>query len=238
MDILSIIVCCRNEEKTINTILQKLFKISLPKGWQKQIIVIDNCSTDRTREILKNVNRKDTEIIFQTINKGKGNSVKKGFSLSKGKYIIPQDSDLEYDPKDIPIILDKALKKDLDLVIGSRRKNKKNFHKYWINEFGANFLTSIFNFLYRTNFTDIASCYKLMKSDKIKKIDFECDGFDLDYEIVGKFIKKKITYDEVGINYSSRTFEEGRKTIFMENNIYLDGFKALFLLLKIWIFYK
>ena len=238
MNKLSIIVCCRNEEKTINTILDKIYNLSLPTGWQKEIIIIDNCSSDNTRKLLSAINRNDTKIIFQEINRGKGNSVKRGIKISTGNFIIPQDSDLEYDPIDIPKILNLAIQNNLGLVIGSRKKNKKKFHKYWINELGANTLTNLFNIIYKTNFTDIASCYKLMESSIIKNIELESDGFDLDYEIVSKLIKNKVAYDEVEINYTSRSFEEGRKTVFMENNIYLDGIKALFLIIKILIFYK
>ena len=233
---LSIIVCCRNEEKTIMIILNKLFKLSMPNDWEKDIIIIDNCSTDNTRELLSKIDRKDTRVVYQKINQGKGNSVKLGIQYASGDFIIPQDSDLEYDPIDIPALLTSALENNYDFVIGTRKKSKSRFHKYFINEIGANFLTYFFNFLYSTNFSDIASCYKLMRATTIKKLNLYCDGFDLDYEIVSKLMKAKVKYNELPISYKSRSFEEGRRTVFMKNNIYFDGLKGLFIMIKIKLF--
>ena len=155
-----------------------------------------------------------------------------GIKFSSGYYVIPQDSDLEYDPSDINNILKSALENKYDFVIGTRFQRGKRFHKYWINEFGANILTYIFNILYKTNYTDIASCYKLMKSDILKDFKLKCNGFDLDYELCAKFSKIKIRAGEKKIKYSSRSFKEGRKTLFSKNNIYVDRLKGLFVILK------
>ena len=143
---LSIIVCVSNERKTIKKILKKINQLRLVSPWKKEIIIVDNCSIDGTREILSKIKRNDTRIIFQKINIGKGHSVKTALKFCTGQYVIPQDSDLEYDPSDIRKILNFALRNKHDFVVGSRTKNGKRFHKYWINEIGANFLT-IFLFL-------------------------------------------------------------------------------------------
>ena len=119
---LSIIVCSRNEEKTIEQILNKIFMLTLPNLWSKEIIVIDNCSTDNTKEILSNLNHKDMIVIHQKVNLGKGNSVKLGIKKATGDFLIPQDSDLEYDPNDIVKLLKYAEENDLEFVIGSRKK--------------------------------------------------------------------------------------------------------------------
>ena len=235
---LSIIVCCRNEKKTIGKILEKINKLSLTHPWKKEIIIVDNCSTDGTREILSKINREDTTIIFQKKNIGKGNSVKTGLKYCSGHYVIPQDSDLEYDPKDINHILNFALKNNYDFVIGTRFKKGKRFHKYWINEVGANILTYFFNFLFKTKFSDVASCYKLMKLDSLKNFQLNCNGFDLDYELCAKLIKMKSNVGEIGIDYSARSFKEGRKSIFKKNNIYIDGLKAVTVILKEKFFIK
>ena len=229
---LSIIVCCRNEKRTIEKILDKINNLSLVQPWKKEIIIVDNCSTDGTKEILSKIKRKDTRIIFQKKNIGKGHSIKTGIKFSSGHYVIPQDGDLEYDPSNINDILKFALENKYDFVIGTRFQSGKRFHKYWINEFGANILTYIFNILYKTNYTDIASCYKLMKSDILKDFKLKCNGFDLDYELCAKFSKIEIKVGEKKIKYSSRSFEEGRKTLFSKNNIYVDGLKGLFVILK------
>ncbi len=235
---LSIIVCCRNERATIEQILDKINKLTLTRPWKKEIIIVDNCSTDGTKEILSKINKEDTRVIFQKKNIGKGHSLKIGFKHCTGQFVIPQDSDLEYDPADIKNILDFALKNSYDFVIGTRFKKDKRFHKYWINEFGANVLTFLFNNLYKTNFSDVASCYKLMKRDLLKNFKLNCNGFDLDYELCAKFSKMKSTAGEIKINYYPRSFQEGRKTIFKKNNIYIDGFKGLIVMIKERFFIK
>ena len=224
---LSIIVCVSNERKTIKKILKKINQLRLVSPWKKEIIIVDNCSIDGTREILSKIKRNDTRIIFQKINIGKGHSVKTALKFCTGQYVIPQDSDLEYDPSDIRKILNFALRNKHDLVVGSRIKKGKRFHKYWINEIGANFLTIVFNSLFKTNFSDVASCYKLMNLKKLKRFKLNCNGFDLDYEMCAKFTKIKASSGEIKIKYSSRSYHEGRNT-----KIFFDGFKALFVIIS------
>ena len=235
-NILSIIICCRNEIHTIEKILNKINKLSLTHPWKKEVVIVDNCSTDGTREVLSKINREDTTIIFQEKNIGKGHSVKTGIKYCNGHFVIPQDGDLEYDPNDIKRILNYSLKNNCDFVIGTRFEKGKRFHKYWINEIGANILTYVFNILFKTNFTDVASCYKLMKLDLVKNFTLNCNGFDLDYELCSKFSKIKSNAGEIKINYSARSFKEGRNTIFNKNNVYIDGLKALFVMLKVKFF--
>ena len=103
--------------------------------------------------------------------------------------------------------------------MAQEKKNKNRFHKYLINEVGANILTYIFNFLFKSNFTDVASCYKLIRTSKIKNINLKTNGFDLDYEIASRLVKNNISYGEVAINYSSRSFKEGRKSLLKKDNI-------------------
>ena len=224
---LSIIVCVSNERRTIKKILRKINQLHLVPPWKKEIIIVDNCSTDGTREILSKIKQKDIKIIFQKINIGKGHSVKTALKFCTGQYVIPQDGDLEYDPSDIRKILNFALRNKHDFVLGSRTKNGKRFHKYWINEIGANFLTIFFNSLFKTNFSDVASCYKLMNLKKLKRFKLNCNGFDLDYEMCAKFTKIKASSGEIKIKYSSRSYHEGRNT-----KIFFDGFKALFVIIS------
>ena len=161
-------------------------------------------------------------------NLGKGYSIKTALKFCTGNFVIPQDCDLEYSPDDIYNLLTYANKHNLEFTIGSRRnENNKKFHKYWLNEFGANVLTSIFNIFFSTNFTDVASCYKLMNTQKLKQFTLKCDGFDLDYEIAAKFIKNTNRYGEIKISYDSRTYKEGRNY-----TIFFHGIKALFVIIK------
>ena len=224
---LSIILCARNEIKTIKKIIDLVKNFKLPENFSKQILIVDNCSTDGTREFLQTIEN-EFQIIYQKQNLGKGNSIKTALELCTGDYVIPQDCDLEYSPDDISNILNYAINNDLEFTIGSRRNEKnKKFHKYWLNEFGANVLTSIFNVLFGSNFTDVASCYKLMKTEKLKKFVLSCNGFDLDYEIAAKFIKNTNKYGEIKISYNSRTYTEGRNY-----TIFFHGIKALFIIIK------
>lgn len=230
---ISIIVCVRNEILTIEKILYKLDNLNLINSIKKQIIIVDNVSTDGTRDFLRKLNKKKYKIIFQKKNLGKGHSIKTALKYCNGKYIIPQDADLEYDPKFINKILIYTIKNKLDFVIGSRKKKNKKFHKYAINEYGANFLTFVFNRLFNSNFNDVASCYKMMNAKFLKKINLKCNGFDLDYEIASHFLKNKLSYGETFIKYNSRSYKEGRNL-----NIFFDGFKALFVLLRVKFYEK
>ena len=226
MKIINIIICVRNEQRTIEKVITRVLKLKIPK-FKIKIFAIDNCSTDKTPKIL-NKYKKKIHIIRQKINKGKGNSVKSAIKLARGDYLIPQDADLEYHPKDIVKIVKYAEDFKMNLVIGTRKKNKGRFHKYFINEFGANVLSYLFNFCFGAKFTDVASCYKLMKLNLLKNMKLKCEGFDLDYELASKFVKiDSSKCSEVPITYNSRSYAEGRKT-----RIFLDGFKAIFVILK------
>jgi dolichol-phosphate mannosyltransferase len=226
MKLLNVALCVRNEEKTIEKIILKLLRLKIINTKIK-IYAVDNCSTDKTPIIL-NKYKKKIKIIRQKINKGKGNSVKKVIKIARGDYLIPQDADLEYDPADIKKIFNCAEKFNSNLIIGTRKKGNKRFHKYLINEMGANILSAIFNICFNIKFTDVASCYKLMDLNLLKKMKLKCNGFDLDYELASKFVKiNKSKCKEISISYNSRSYAEGRKT-----RIFLDGFKAIFVILR------
>ena len=224
---LSIILCVRNEIKTIKKIIGLVKDFKLPENFSKQILIVDNCSTDGTREFLKTIEN-EFQIIYQKKNLGKGYSIKTALRFCTGDFVIPQDCDLEYSPDDIYNLITHATKHGLDFTIGSRRnENTKKFHKYWLNEFGANALTYIFNIFFSTNFSDVASCYKLMNTQKLKKFNLRCNGFDLDYEMAAKFIKNTNKYGEIKIAYNSRSYKEGRNY-----TIFFHGIKALFVIIK------
>lgn len=209
---LSIIICAYNEKGTILEIVRQVRAAQLPIGWDREIFIVDNLSTDGTRELLSKIEGDaDIQVIYQTVNRGKGHSVRKALPLCSGDYVIPQDADLEYDPADYLALIEKALCEDLDVVIGSRGVETDRYHAYRINEWGIARLTAITNFLFNTEYTDVATCYKLMRKEKLDKLNLKSNGFNLDFELCAKYSKYEWRVGEINIRYEARTFKEGRK---------------------------
>ena len=214
--IISIIVPVFNEEKTVLEILQKLeyLKNSI---FSCEVIVIDDGSTDRTIDILKENTKIINKIFYNETNRGKGFSVKKGIQNADGKYIIFQDADLEYDPSDL-IKFSKVIEEfEPDLVIGSRfnYSNYTRSHNI-LNKFGNNLITLNFNILYNTTFTDIYSCYACFKKELLNPNELKSEGFEQHAEILCKVVKKGKKFYEVPINYNGRSHEEGKKIKFYD----------------------
>jgi len=209
---LSIIVCTFNEKDTICEIVRRVQRAELPAGWDREIIIVDNLSTDGTREQLVELERcENIQVIYQVTNKGKGHSVRKAIPLCTGDLVIPQDADLEYDPSDYGKLIDKLIRENLDVVIGSRGFEGSSYHAYRLNEWGIAGLTWLTNVLFRTAYTDVATCYKLMRTEKLKNLRLKGNGFNLDFELCAKFAKDGWRIGEVPIRYKARTFEQGRK---------------------------
>ena len=208
---LSIIVPTFNEENTIIKILEKVADVEI-EGVKREIIVIDDCSTDKTLNLLeKNKNLYD-ELIKLPKNSGKGEAVKKGLMKASGEYILFQDADLEYDPKDYKKLLEPILLFDADLVIGSRllaSQLTKVFY-FW-HKVGNKFITLLFNILNNTTFTDIYSCYIIFKADLINPNNLLTRGWEQHAEILSTVVAKSSSFYEVPINYYGRTYEEGKK---------------------------
>jgi len=210
--ILSIIICVKNEENTLQEVMQRVFDVDLGHDWKKDIIIVDNLSTDGTHEILKQYeNNKNISILYNDINLGKSFSFRRAIPLCKGNLIISQDADLEYHPKEFPRMIEKLYNENLDVVIGSRIKPGERYHAYRLNEWGIKFLTWVTNFLFFTNYSDVATCYKLMRADLLKSLTLKSNNFDIDFELCSIFKKKKWSVGEIVIDYQSRTFEEGRQ---------------------------
>lgn len=210
--LLSIILPVYNEQGTILKVLQKLNQIKLEK-YNYEIIVINDGSTDQTYKILKKNNHLYNELITYKKNMGKGNAVKKGILMCNGGYIIFQDADLEYDPKNIEDFI-KIINKltDVDVIIGSRF-NYKNFtrsHNFY-NKIGNWLITNFFNILYSTTFTDIYSCYLCFKKDLLKNENLKTLGFEQHAEILCKVIKNGKKFYEIPIDYDGRGYNEGKK---------------------------
>jgi glycosyltransferase involved in cell wall biosynthesis len=224
---LSIIVPVYNEKKTILEILKRVENVNLEDlGFEKEIIIVDDGSTDGTREILKKLTSK-YKIIFHPKNKGKGSAIKSGLKKVTGDYVIIQDADLEYDPKDYRALLECAIKNQAQVVYGSRTLNPKNRYSHFIYYLGGKFLSFLTSFLYGAKITDEATGYKLFKTELLKKISLESKGFDFCPEVTAKILKQRIKIFEVPISYYPRKKKEGKKIRVS------DGLKAAFLLIKL-----
>ena len=209
---LSIIVCVKNEENTLQKVIKRILDVDLGPKWVKEIIIVDNLSTDGTHEILKQYeNHKNISVILNNVDRGKSFSVRKAIPLCKGDLIIPQDADFEYHPKEFPRMIEKLYNENLDVVIGSRVRRGERFHAYRVNELGIKFLTWVTNILFWTDYTDVATCYKLMRTDLLKSLTLRSNNFDLDFELCAIFKKNNWNIGEIVIDYESRTFEEGRQ---------------------------
>jgi len=208
---LSIIIPAYNEEKTIISILDKVNKVTI-EGIEKEIIVVDDCSQDRTLDLLKKNNNLYNLLIKLNKNGGKGAAVKKGLSKATGKYILFQDADLEYDPNDYVKMVQPVLRFNADVVMGSRLSAPQFTRVYYFwHKIGNRFITLIFNILNNTTFTDIYSCYLLFKTDLIKPRELVTNGWEQQAEILSIIVSKANSLYEVPINYYGRTYEEGKK---------------------------
>ena len=221
---ISIIIPCYNE---INTIEKIIDKILLQEAFDKEIIVIDDNSTDGTRDLLESIKDKYSKLIINSKNYGKGYSIKQGISNATGDIILIQDADLEYDPSDYerlirPIILDNA-----DVVFGSRfvGAGEKRVLFFW-HSLGNKFLTLLSNMFTNLNLTDMESGYKVFKSDVIKNIDLNENRFGFEPEITAKISRENLRIYEVGIKYYGRKYSDGKKITWK------DGISAIKCIIK------
>ena len=218
---LSIIIPCYNESNTIEKIINKVIN---QKDYDKEIIVIDDFSTDGSIEILKNFDEKKViKLIFNNLNRGKGYCVKKGIEQSTGDIILIQDADLEYDPDDYKKLLKPIINDNADVVYGSRfiGSEQKRVLFFW-HSIGNKFLTLLSNIFTNLNLTDMECCYKVFKSKVIKDIELKENRFGFEPEITAKISKKDIRIFEVGVKYFGRKYSEGKKIGWK------DGFRAIY----------
>lgn len=223
---LSVIICVYNERDTILEILKRVQQADLGSEWTKEIVIVDNSSTDGTRELLKTITDRNVRIVYQSRNLGKGNSVRTAIPLCTGDFAITQDADLEYHPRQYHLLIQKALDENLDVVYGSRVLAGTRHHYYTVNYLAVRVLTFLTNLLFNTHYTDVATNYKLMRTSLLKSLKLTCSGFDLDFELSDKLalVTKKI--GEVPIDFEPRTYEQGKKIR------YTDGLQALWIILR------
>jgi len=223
---LSVIICVYNETNTILEIIHRVQQAELGPDWTKEIIIIDNCSTDGTRELLEKISATNIRVVLQAKNLGKGNSVRTAIPLCTGDFTITQDADLEYHPNQYPLLLKKAITEDLDAVYGSRVLENKRYHHYPVNYWAVRTLTFLTNLFFSTKYTDVATNYKLIRTPLLKKLKLSCSGFDLDFELSNKLALATKKIGEVPIAFEPRTYNEGKKIKIK------DGFQSFAVILK------
>jgi glycosyltransferase involved in cell wall biosynthesis len=222
---LSVIVPVFNERNTLVELLRRMRAVELPDGIESEIIVVDDGSSDGTRDILRQLGDSTVRVVMHDVNRGKGAAVRTGFQHATGEFILVQDADLEYDPEDWPKLLAPVLRGRARVVYGSRftgeRRNMLLLH--WI---GNRFLSLTTNVLYNTTLSDMETCYKLLERSLIEDLQLQSNKFDIEPEITAKVLKRGIRIYEVPISYSGREFDEGKKITWR------DGFSALWTLVK------
>jgi len=206
--ILTVVIPVYNEKDTIQEVIERVKKSPV----EKEIIIVDDGSDDGTKEVLNSIKeqRKDIRFVYLSRNMGKGQAIKKGFSLEKGKYVIVQDADLEYDPNVYPKLLKPLLNKEADVVFGSRLLNKANKGD-WLFYIGRVSITWVANILYKSNLTDAYTCYKVLPCDFVKNINIKANGFELEAELTAKTLLAGKKIKEISISYNPRSIKEGKK---------------------------
>ncbi len=220
---LSIVIAVYNEKQTILEILRRVREVRLPK----EIIVVDDFSTDGTRDILKNLTPStDLKIIYQPCNRGKGAALRTGFDAVEGDIVIVQDADLEYDPAEYETLIRPILEGKADVVYGSRFLSGPHRVLYFWHYVGNKLLTTLSNMLTDLNLSDMETCYKVFRSDVLKRIKLREDRFGFEPEFTAKIARSRCRIYEVPISYSGRDYSEGKKIGWK------DGVAAIFFILK------
>jgi len=222
---LSIVIPCYNEKKTLEQIVSA---VSSSPVERKEIIVVDDCSTDGTQDILKQkISPFVSKVIYHVQNQGKGAALRSGIAAATGDFVIIQDADLEYDPQEYPLLLEPLLQGKADVVYGSRFMGGKPHRVvYYWHSLGNWVLTTLSNMLTNINLTDMETCYKVFRREVIQSIKIEENRFGFEPEITAKVARKRCRIYEVGISYYGRTYSEGKKIGWQ------DGFRAIYCILK------
>jgi glycosyltransferase involved in cell wall biosynthesis len=224
---LSIIIPCYNEVNTIDAIIDAVNAAPYPN---KEIIIVDDCSKDGTRNKLKNdiePSGRVSQVLYHEVNQGKGAALRTGIAAATGDLVIIQDADMEYDPNEYPLLVEPILNNRADVVFGSRFLGG-HAHRvlYFWHRVGNGFLTLLSNMFTNLNLTDMETCYKVFRREIIQSIRIEENRFGFEPEITAKIAKLNCRIYEVGISYYGRTYDEGKKIGWR------DGFRAIYCIIK------
>jgi glycosyltransferase involved in cell wall biosynthesis len=221
--VLTVVMPCFNEQATIKEITGAV----LDSPWVGELVIVDDGSTDDTRSLLKDLEDPRVRVLLQPHNMGKGAALRRGFSEATMPYTIVQDADLEYDPSEYARLLEPLLANRADVVFGSRFMGG-DAHRvlfFW-HSLGNKLLTLLSNGFTGLNLTDMETCYKVFRTEVLQSIEIEEDRFGFEPEITAKIAKRRLRVYEVGISYSGRTYDEGKKIGWK------DGFRALWCIAK------
>lgn len=227
---LSIVICAYNEHRTVLDAIHQAHAVDLGPAWEKEIIVVDNCSTDGTRELLETVDLAGVRIVFHPRNLGKSASILSGIAEASGDYFVIFDSDLEYEAADLPRVVAKIVPGETVAVFGSRTLGGRRVYEYAENYWGVRFLTWVANLLFGGRLTDIAVATKLVRLDVARSLELSAHDFDLDFELPCKLLKRGYGIVEVPIAYHPRTAEEGKGLVGLK--ALRTGFRVLWIYLK------
>jgi dolichol-phosphate mannosyltransferase len=223
---LSIIICVYNEAVSALRVIDQVRAVLLSEGWSKEIVVVDNCSTDGTREQLQSLTYPDVRVFYHERNLGKGASVRTGFGAATGDYGVIQDADFEYDPSELALFTAKASETGAIAIFGSRTLGGRHIYRYAQNYWGVRALTALTNLLFGGHLSDVAVATKMVKVDVFRALNLQGSAFDLDFELPCALLKRKYAIEEVPISYKPRTMEEGKKIR------WTDGLHAMWVILK------
>jgi glycosyltransferase involved in cell wall biosynthesis len=222
---LSIVIPVYNEEKTLQEVVRRVRSVDLPLS--REIILVDDASRDGSRAIVESLAGEGVRVFFHAVNQGKGAALRTGFREAQGEIVLIQDADLEYDPSEYPKLLAPILAEKADVVYGSRFIGSEAHRVlYFWHMVGNRFLTLLSNMLTNLNLTDMETCYKVFRREVLANITIREDRFGFEPEITAKIARQGVRIYEVGISYSGRTYQEGKKIGWR------DGLRALYCIFR------
>jgi glycosyltransferase involved in cell wall biosynthesis len=225
---LSVVIPVYNERQWVREIVRRVHAVPIPK----EIILVDDCSTDGTRDILREMEQEGgVTVVYQDVNRGKGAALRAGFQAATGDAIVVQDADLEYDPAEFPRLLQPIIEGRADVVYGSRFIGESHRVLYYWHYVGNKGLTMLSNLFTNLNLTDMETCYKVFRREVLQGVVLKSNRFGFEPEFTAKIAKKRpaLRIYEVPISYSGRTYEEGKKIGLK------DAFQALFCIIRYWL---